>query len=156
MARLALPKIRPGVKDFASYQGKLYGLDAVTVGFGLVYNTKLYQDAGIKAPPATPEEWVQIARQLTDKGKNQYGFYANYRTAGLADMALAILENRPHRCSLESALHAVEVMTGLLKSGETGQFLELQTTCERPAALGVKEAEAMMVPVKTGAKRKAA
>lgn len=86
--------------------------------------------------------------------RHKEGFYANYRTAGLADMALAILEGRPHRCSLESALHAVEVMTGLLKSGETGQFVELQTTCERPAALGVKEAEAMMVQ-KDG-KRKAA
>ena len=26
---------------------------------------------------------------------------ANYRTAGLADMAIAIVEGRPHRCSLE-------------------------------------------------------
>lgn len=60
---------------------------------------------------------------------------ANYRTAGLADMAQAIGEGRPHRCSMELALHAVEVMTGVLKSGETGAFVEMTTTCERPAAL---------------------
>jgi predicted dehydrogenase len=72
------------------------------------------------------------------------GVKANYRTVGLADMAVAILEGRPHRCSLESALHAVEVMTGLLRSGETGQFVAMQTTCERPAALPPEEARALL------------
>ncbi|PSJ64185.1 Gfo/Idh/MocA family protein [Pseudaminobacter soli (ex Li et al. 2025)] len=76
--------------------------------------------------------------------KHSHGMMANYRTAGLADMALAILEDRPHRCSMEMALHAVEVMTGILKSGETGKFVAMQTTCERPAALGVKEARALL------------
>jgi predicted dehydrogenase len=76
--------------------------------------------------------------------KHSMGMMANYRTAGLADMALAISEGRPHRCSMELALHAVDVMTGILKSGESGKFVAMQTTCERPAALGVKEAKAMM------------
>lgn len=76
--------------------------------------------------------------------KHSQGMMANYRTAGLADMALAILEGRPHRCSMELALHAVEVMTSLLKSAETGKFVSMRTTCERPAALGVKEAKALL------------
>jgi hypothetical protein len=42
------------------------------------------------------------------------------------------------------ALHVVEVMTGLLKAGETGQVLTLQTTCERPLALGIEEAKALL------------
>lgn len=90
--------------------------------------------------------------------RHSEGMMANYRTAGLADMAQAIQEGRPHRCSLESALHAVEVMTGLLKSGETGQFVAMRTTCERPAALSPKEAQAMLAPVKgaAGASRKKA
>ena len=70
---------------------------------------------------------------------------ANYRTAGLADMALGILGNRPHRCSLEAALHAVEVMTNILQSGESGKFVPMRTTCERPAALGPREARALLV-----------
>ncbi len=65
---------------------------------------------------------------------------ANYRTAGLADMAQSIVEGRPHRCSLEMALHAVEVMTAILNSGETGGFVTLTTTCDRPAPLGADEA----------------
>lgn len=61
---------------------------------------------------------------------------ANYRTAGLADMALGILEGRPHRCSLDFALHVVDVMTSILKSGEEGRFVDIATTCARPEALG--------------------
>lgn len=70
---------------------------------------------------------------------------ANYRTAGLADMAQAIGEGRAHRCSMELALHAVEVMTGILKSGETGSFVEMTTTCERPAALDPAAARGLLV-----------
>ncbi len=69
---------------------------------------------------------------------------ANYRAAGLADMALAILEGRPHRCSLEMSLHAIDVMTSILKSGETGSFVDLSTTCERPAALDVEAARGLL------------
>jgi len=76
--------------------------------------------------------------------KHNAGVMANYRTAGLADMALAILAGRPHRCSLELALHSVDVMTAILASGESGKFVTLQTTCERPAALGIKDAKALM------------
>ena len=76
--------------------------------------------------------------------KHSQGMMANYRTAGLADMALAIEAGRPHRCSMELALHAVDVMTAILKSAETGKFVAMQTTCERPAALGPKEAKALL------------
>ncbi|MGR3290318.1 MAG: Gfo/Idh/MocA family protein, partial [Paracoccaceae bacterium] len=70
---------------------------------------------------------------------------ANYRTAGLADMAQAIAEGRQHRCSLEMALHSVDAMTSILKSGETGEFVTLTTTCERPAALSPDQARELMV-----------
>src|SRR5206468_1179059 len=65
---------------------------------------------------------------------------ANYRSAGLADMAQSILERRPHRCALDVSLHAIEVLTGILRSAETGKFVAMQTTCERPLALGPAEA----------------
>jgi predicted dehydrogenase len=92
----------------------------------------------VKTPPKWPHPFG-IANE-----RHPHGMMANYRTAGLADMALAILESRPHRCSLELALHTVEVMTGLLKSGETGKFVAMQTSCERPAALGVRQASALL------------
>jgi predicted dehydrogenase len=70
---------------------------------------------------------------------------ANYRTAGLADMVAALQAGRDARCSLDRTLHGVEVMTACLKSGETGGFVTLTTTCTRPAALSPTEAQALLV-----------
>lgn len=72
------------------------------------------------------------------------GPLANYRTAGLADMAVAHMEGREHRCSLERTLHGVEVMAACIKSGQTGQFITMTTTCTRPQALGIAEARALL------------
>ncbi|SEQ55307.1 Predicted dehydrogenase [Loktanella sp. DSM 29012] len=69
---------------------------------------------------------------------------ANYRTAGLADMAAAIEADRPHRCALDLAVHVTDVMTSILKSGETGKFIDMTTTCERPAALSPDDARALL------------
>ncbi len=78
------------------------------------------------------------------------GAMANYRTAGLADMALAIVEGRPHRCSGALALHVVDIMTSILESGQSGSFVTLQTSCERPEAFGVDEARAMLATMPEG------
>ena len=69
---------------------------------------------------------------------------ANYRTAGLADMMQAIDKGRPARCGLDVALHAVDIMTSLLKAGETGKVITLTTTCDRPKALKPKDALALL------------
>lgn len=73
------------------------------------------------------------------------GDFANYRTAGLADMAQAILQGRDARCALDRALHGVDVMRAVLRSGETGEFVDMVTSCERPAPLGPDEARALLI-----------
>jgi predicted dehydrogenase len=95
-------------------------------------------------PVAKPEPWEHpfaVPNQESPRGP-----LANYRASGLADMAVAIRDDRPHRCSLEASLHAIEIMTSILKSGETGKFVEMKTTCERPAALSPKDARALLAP----------
>ncbi len=80
-----------------------------------------------------------------DNQKDQVGVTtANYRSAGLADMADAIARRRDARCSLDRALHVVEIMTAILKSGETGKFVTLKTTCTQPKYLGPDEARALL------------
>lgn len=69
---------------------------------------------------------------------------ANYRTAGLADMAAAVRGKRDMRCSLERALHGVEVMTSILASGGTAKFIDMKTTCTRPKALAPQDARALL------------
>lgn len=90
----------------------------------------------------TLDAWAHPFGVPNDEHKN--GMMANYRTAGLADMAVAITEGRDHRCSLDRTLHGVDVMTSILKSGETGTFVDLTTTCTRPEALGIAEAQALL------------
>lgn len=70
---------------------------------------------------------------------------ANYRCAGLADMATAIAEGRQHRCNMDLALHAVDVMTGILRAGDERRFVEMTTTCARPEALSPEAARALLV-----------
>lgn len=94
-------------------------------------------DEPIEVPP-----WDHPFGKVNETGRDKG--QANYRGAGLADMAEAILLGRAHRCSLDLALHAVDVMTGVLTSGETGRFVEMSTTCDRPAALGPSDAAQLM------------
>ena len=69
---------------------------------------------------------------------------ANYRAAGLADMARALIRGEPHRCSLELAIHVVDVMTSILRSGEREEWCPIATTCRRPAPLGPSEARELL------------
>ncbi|MDB5666405.1 Gfo/Idh/MocA family oxidoreductase [Cypionkella sp.] len=89
------------------------------------------------------EAWDHPFGIINQKGQRGEDL-ANYRTAGMADMVLAITEGRDARCSLARTLHGVDVMTAALKSGETGEFITLTTTCTRPEALGPDAARALL------------
>jgi predicted dehydrogenase len=75
---------------------------------------------------------------------DQQNSRANYRNAGLADMMSSIDTGKAARCGLDVALHVVDAMTAILRAGESGQVITLQTTCERPAALSPQEAQDML------------
>ncbi len=60
---------------------------------------------------------------------------ANYRIIGVADMAQAIRQNRPHRASGALALHVLEVMEAIGTSSDAHRVVEIQTRPERPALL---------------------
>jgi predicted dehydrogenase len=70
--------------------------------------------------------------------------HANYRGAGLADMALSITAGTAHRCDADFATHVVEVLTAILDAGEREQVVTIKTTCKRPEALGPNQALALM------------
>ena len=73
-------------------------------------------------------EWETLALQFG------YGD-DNYRILGVADMAHAILQNRPHRASGALALHALEVMEAFELSSQSGRFIDIQTSPDRPAPM---------------------
>lgn len=59
----------------------------------------------------------------------------NYRSLGVADMALGILDNRPHRANGDLALHVLEVMEAFEHAARDGNIVEIKTPVERPAPL---------------------
>lgn len=58
----------PLASQSMSYKGKLYGLPYFTSYFGVIYNKKMMQQAGIAAPPKSYEEWLSQAKTISDKG----------------------------------------------------------------------------------------
>ena len=85
-------------------------------------------------------------------GKNNWGvhnsqtdvIWANYRCAGLADMADAIMKKRLARCDISMVAHVVEVMTSVIEAGAKNKVIKLKSTCKRPAPLGPVEARGLM------------
>jgi predicted dehydrogenase len=59
----------------------------------------------------------------------------NSRGLGVADLAYAIQENRPHRANGEMAYHVLEIMHAIHTASQQGQHLELTSRCQRPTLL---------------------
>jgi len=116
-------------------EGSLYVPDPNFFG-GLVEASG--RDKDIKPLP----EWDHPFSKANQEHPN--GARANYRAAGLADMAMAIIEKRDPRCSLDRSLHGIDVLTSILKSGEEGEFIDMTTTCTQPEPLGIDEALALL------------
>jgi predicted dehydrogenase len=106
-------------------------------------------DGTIEIYRDTKQEWVFLEPGPSRMAEKNYywfgGHYANYRGAGLADMARAILDGRPHRCSGRFALHTLAVLTGIIESAESGSVVELQDTCDIPASLTDTEADNLFI-----------
>jgi predicted dehydrogenase len=58
-----------------------------------------------------------------------------FRSIGVADMATAIVTNRPHRASGALALHVLEVTEAFQTSAEEGRRVKIESRVERPAML---------------------
>ncbi|MTI43488.1 putative dehydrogenase [Roseibium hamelinense] len=69
---------------------------------------------------------------------------ANYRAAGLADMAQAIKLKNAYRCSMGLAMHALDTALSILKSAEIGAFVDVETPGDRPEQLSPEDAKALL------------
>lgn len=49
-----------------SYQGKTYGIPSVGNAQGVVYNKKVFEEAGIEEVPTTPDEFLDALQQIKD------------------------------------------------------------------------------------------
>ena len=72
------------------------------------------------------KEWTSVPLTHTDQ---------NGRGTGLADMAEAIRQRRPHRASGEIGLHVTEIMESFLTSARLGKAVKFKSAPKQPAAL---------------------
>lgn len=64
-----------------------------------------------------------------------FHYTANSRGLGVADLAHARQNNRPHRANGELALHVLEIMDAIHVASAESHHIQLTTTCDRPAPL---------------------
>ena len=64
--------------------------------------------------------------------ENALPYTDNSRGLGVADMASAIREERPHRANGKLALHVLDVIHCIMESGEKQAFVNVKSTCDRP------------------------
>jgi predicted dehydrogenase len=81
--------------------------------------------------PRDAREWrtVPLINNLTQ----------NMRGLGVADMARALREGRPHRANGELAYHVLEIMHAAHDASREERHIKLVSTCERPLPLRVEE-----------------
>lgn len=70
-----------------------------------------------------------------------FPYAENFRGVGLADMATAIAQGRPHRANGEMAMHVLDIMHAVHDASHEGRHIELETAMQRPAAFPAGLAE---------------
>lgn len=73
---------------------------------------------------------------------------ADYRGIGLAEMAQAIIDDRPHCCSVENALHCLEVMEAIIISANRrAACIAIESRHERIGTLSVSVGSLISPPL---------
>ena len=60
------------------YQGQVYGVPLAATTQGIVYNKKVFADAGVTDVPKTPEEFIAALKAIKDKNPDCIPLYTNY------------------------------------------------------------------------------
>lgn len=110
---------------------------------------EIYGSAGSMAVP--DPNWfggqIEMATAAQDwRGAITEHAYSNgnFRIIGVADMAHAIRNNRPHRASGDLAFHVLEVMEAFQRSSDEGRHITIESQPERPAMLPANLAPGML------------
>ena len=96
------------------------------------------------------EDWQTINNDsmllgIPNKTDNDGSKIANYRGIGLSDMIDAITNQRQARCSLDLAMHVLEVMEGIITSSELNEVYHLKSKPKQPKFLDETEIEKLKV-----------
>lgn len=81
----------------------------------------------VRLAEAHGEEWREVPLGAGARG--------NARGTGLAEMARALSEGRPHRASGEIAFHVLDVMEGIYEAARLGRWMAVESTVAPPPLL---------------------
>lgn len=73
--------------------------------------------------------------------QNRHAFSEDSRGVGPAEMAWSIRKGRACRASAEMPCHVLEVIDAIIESGASNSFVDVRSSCARPAALPPIEAD---------------
>lgn len=117
------------ITSFATWHGTYDGKHPITVygteGTLAVPDPNAF-DGDVKLRKAADADWQAVAHT------HPKGYL---RSIGMADMADAIANNRPHRASGDLAFAALDAMLAFTDSSRTGQAVQMSTKADRPAPL---------------------
>ncbi len=95
------------------------------------------------------DTWKELKTEKMSLGKinirnkslraNESSTNANYRGAGLSEMAYCIENRKKHRCSGELSLHVLDIIQSTMKASKTGKKQKIKTTCKIPKKFTEKE-----------------
>lgn len=115
-----------------------FTLNGETIGFNQ-HQFALYGTKGILQLP-DPNTFggdVTLIRGKDDVQvlDNELPYGDNSRGIGPADMAAAIAAGKQNRASCELALHVLDIIESMVRSTQTGCFVQVESTCQRPAPM---------------------
>ncbi len=90
------------------YDGEVYGVPSTATTQGIVYNKKVFEQAGIKEVPKTPEEFINALKAIKEKTK-AIPLYTNYAagwTMGAWDAYIGINATGSTKYMNQEFLHA--------------------------------------------------
>ena len=70
---------------------------------------------------------------------NEAPINANYRGAGLAEMAYCIENKKKHRCNGELSLHVLDIIKSIMYAAKIGKRVNIKTSCQMPKIFSSNE-----------------
>src|SRR5210317_403688 len=95
------------------------------------------------------DPWIEYKTNKMPLGKinirsqssraNESPTNANYRGAGLAEMAYSIENKKINKCNGELSLHVLDIIQSTMKACKTGVSQTIKTSCQKPKPFLLKE-----------------
>ncbi|MGC1308122.1 MAG: sugar ABC transporter substrate-binding protein [Phormidesmis sp.] len=81
----------PKIWDATKINGDSFGFPWYLTARVALYNTEIFEEAGIEAPPATFEELADVAKQIKDK-TGKYAFFISFVPEDAADVLQSFIQ----------------------------------------------------------------